>query len=349
MRGKNEMRLSIIVPIYNMEAWLAECIECLLDQDLDVADHEIILVDDGSTDGSRRIAEEYVEKYAHIVFFSQENSGQSVARNFGVSKAKGDFLYFIDSDDYIERKSLGKILAFAEKNGLDFCGFASKRTPSRKASGVPDWACLEKEPEVLTGLQLIANYGYNNGPWWYIFKKDLLERNGICFEPGTLAEDGPFTTNLLIHAERTAFLPVLLYYYYVDENSTVKTIDRARRQKFVEGVLVAAKRFTPLIESAREKGACAAVLRRLKIRQEAYIFSLIFREIKLGTPFEKIKERLLTIQKEFSAWPLVLFSKKEYNEWRFKILTPVINHLFLLRIAYAVYRFLKPLLPPSLK
>ena len=201
------MKLSIVVPIYNVEAYLAECLECLLDQDLEASEYEIILVDDGSTDGSKHIAEKYAEKYACVVLFSQENRGVSVARNVGVSKAKGDFLYFIDSDDYVERKSLGKIFAFAEKNSLDFCGFASRRTPFRNASNVPDWACLEKEPEILTGLQLLANCGYNNGVWWYIFKKDILERNGIFFEPGTLAEDGPFTANLLIHAKKRYFCP----------------------------------------------------------------------------------------------------------------------------------------------
>jgi glycosyltransferase involved in cell wall biosynthesis len=339
------MKLSIVVPVYNAEAWLAECLECLLDQDLDMADHEIILVNDGSEDGSKCIAEEYAEKYTHIVLFSQENKGVSAARNFGVSKAKGDFLYFIDSDDYIERKSLSKILAFAEKNGLDFCGFVSKRTPSRKASGVPDWACLEKEPEVLTGLQLIAGYGYLFGVCWYIFKKDILERNGIFFEPRVLLEDGPFTTNLLIHAERATFLPVLLHYYYVNMDSTVKTKDRERQRKLVEGLFVATKRFTPLIEAAEKRNADAAALRRLKVGQESCVFFLVIRELRLGTPFEKIRERLLTIQKESSAWPLVFFSKREYGLLRFKILTLVVNHLFLLRIAYAVYNVLKPFFP----
>ncbi|MDR2174474.1 MAG: glycosyltransferase [Synergistaceae bacterium] len=350
------MKLSVIVPVYNVEAYLAECLECLLDQDLDAADYEIVLVNDGSADDSKRIAEQYAERYAHIVLFSQKNSGQSVARNVGVSKAKGDFLYFIDSDDYIERKSLGKILAFMERNDLDFCGFASKRTPDRNASGVPDWRGLEKEPEVLTGLQLIAEYGYNNGVWWYIFKKDILERNGIFFEPETRVEDGPFTTNLLIHTDRAVFLPVQLYYYYINRHSIIETTDRTICQKISEGMLVAVKRFTPLIETAKERGANAAVLRRLKIRQESYVFFFVLREIRIGTPFEKIKERLLTIRKETSAWPLVLFSKEEYGELRFKVLTTVVNHLFLLRIACAVYNFLKPLflragpeerLPPS--
>ncbi|MDR1649723.1 MAG: glycosyltransferase [Synergistaceae bacterium] len=339
------MKLSIVVPIYNVETYLAECIECLLDQDLDAADYEIILIDDGSTDHSKDIAEKYAESYAHIALFSQRNSGVSVARNFGVSKAKGDFLYFIDSDDYIERKALGKILAFAEKNALDLCAFASRRTSDRKVSNAPDWACLEKEPKVLTGLQAIAAHGYNPGPWWYIFRKNILERYGIFFEPGTLSEDGPFTTNLLIHVEKAVFLPVPLYYYCLNKHSITGTADRARRQKLIEGMFFAVKQFKYLIKLANEKGADNAALRKLKIKQEMYVFFFVVREVKFGTPFEEIKERLLTIQKDFSAWPLVLFAGEEYGELRFKILTLIMNHLFLLRIACAAYNFLKPLFP----
>jgi glycosyltransferase involved in cell wall biosynthesis len=337
------MRLSIVVPIYNAEDYLAECIECLLDQDLDAAGYEIILVDDGSSDSSKGIAEKYAGRHAHIALFSQRNSGVSVARNFGVSKAKGDFLYFIDSDDYIERKALGKILAFAEKNALDLCAFASRRTSDRRVSNTPDWTCLEKEPKVLTGLQAIAAHGYDPGPWWYIFRREILERHGIFFEPGTLMEDGPFTTNLLIHAEKAVFLPVPLYYYYLNKHSITGTADRARRQKLIEGMFFAVRQFKGLMELAKEKGADAAALRKLKIKQEMYVFFFVVREVKFGTPFEKIKERLLTIQKDFSAWPLVLFTGEEYGELRFKLLTLTMNRLFLLRAACAVYNFLKPL------
>jgi glycosyltransferase involved in cell wall biosynthesis len=343
------MKLSVIVPIYNVEAYLEECIKCLLDQDMDAAVYEIILVDDGSTDRSKDIAEKYAESYAHITLFSQKHSGVSVARNLGVSKAKGDFLYFIDSDDYIERKALGKILAFAEKNALDFCGFGFRRTRGRRISNAPDWTCLKREPKVLTGLQAIAEHGYSPGPWWYIFRKDVLERYGIFFEPGTLMEDGPFTTNLLIHTEKAVFLPVALYYYYFNNHSITGTAEQARRQKLIEGMFFAVRQFKYLLKLAKEMGADAAALQKLKIKQEMYVFFFVIREVKFGTPFEDIEERLRTIQKDFSAWPLVLFAGEEYGELRFKILTLIINHLFLLRIACAAYNFLKPLFPRGQK
>jgi hypothetical protein len=228
-----------------------------------------------------------------------------------------------------------------ERSRLDLCGFASKRTPDRNLSSIPDWICLEKEPEVLTGLELLAKHGYNPGVWWYIFKKDILERHNISFEPDTCAEDGPFTTKLLICTERAVVLPVLLYYYYENIDSAAMTADKTRRRKFTDGMFFNVKEFGYLLELAKDKGAGAAALRRLKIKQESYVFFSVVREIRLGTPFEKIKERLLTIQKEFSAWPLRFFAREEYCEPQFKFLTWVINRLFLLRMACAVYNIFR--------
>jgi glycosyltransferase involved in cell wall biosynthesis len=292
------MKLSIVVPVYNVEAYLAECIECLLDQDLDAADHEIVLVDDGSTDRSKEIAEQYAARHDRIVLLSQENSGLSVARNVGIAEAKGEFLYFIDSDDYIERKSLGKILAFMEKNSLDFCGFTWKRVPDRNLSNVPDWSCLEGEPEVLTGLGLIAKYGYASSVCLYVFKKDVAERHDIVFDPGVLIEDGPFTTKLLIYSERAVVLPVLLYYYYINERSLTKAEDAEGRRKLIEGYFYAVKQLGQLIELAKERDAPAAALRRMQGLQETYISHLLQREIRYGMPFEKIKEHMAALQRE---------------------------------------------------
>jgi hypothetical protein len=207
-------------------------------------------------------------------------------------------LYFIDSDDYIERKALGKILAFMEKNELDFCGFGSKRTPDRNLSGTPDWSPLEEQPEILTGLALISKQGYSSGVWWYIFRKDILERNDISFEPGTLVEDGPFTTKLLIYAERTAVLPITLYYYYENAQSISKTDDKERRWQLIEGLFSAIKQFGHLMKLAKEKGADAAALRKMQSHQESYVFILLVREVKHGMPFETIKERLAILERE---------------------------------------------------
>jgi glycosyltransferase involved in cell wall biosynthesis len=113
------MKLSIIVPIYNVEPYLSKCIESLLQQDISQHEYEIILVNDGSPDNSKKIIIEYLNQYSNIVFVDQLNQGVSVARNNGIDIAKGDYILFIDPDDYIHVNALKLPLDYAIKNNLD--------------------------------------------------------------------------------------------------------------------------------------------------------------------------------------------------------------------------------------
>ncbi len=125
-------KLSIIVPIYNVEPYLRKCVESLLTQDLDPAEYEIILVDDGSTDGCPAICDEYAQtlhpsggsrKGANIKVIHQPNGGLSAARNTGIMAAKGDYVCFVDSDDYWEPNVLGGLMAQVERDNLDVLRF----------------------------------------------------------------------------------------------------------------------------------------------------------------------------------------------------------------------------------
>ncbi|MDR1741326.1 MAG: glycosyltransferase [Synergistaceae bacterium] len=272
------MLLSVVVPVYNVEAYLPECVECLLDQG--DFEYEIVLVNDGSTDGSLSIAESYAARYKNIVLHSQENMGASAARNAGASLARGEFVYFVDADDYIERKSLGKVVNFAREHNLDFCGFGSTRTRERGAALPQDWTCIEREPEVMSGTRLIGRHSYNNGPWWYVFRRSLMLRHDIFFKPKARGvEDGLFTAELLIRSKRAALLPVSLYYYYISGDSVTTTDDAVRRRILRDGMDFAARDFTRLLGMAREHGADDDAITQLRTRQESYVFFLAVRVV----------------------------------------------------------------------
>ena len=115
------MKLSIIVPIYNVAPYLRKCVDSLLTQD--ISDYEIILVDDGSPDECPQICDEYVEKYDSIRVVHQENEGLSAARNSGVKVAQGDYIMFVDSDDYLQPNVLGALMEQVERDNLDVLRF----------------------------------------------------------------------------------------------------------------------------------------------------------------------------------------------------------------------------------
>ncbi len=108
--------LSLIIPLYNTEKFIGECLSSILDSSADKADYEVIVIDDGSTDGSGEIVQLFSKKYYNIHLFSQENQGVSVARMKGAEKATGDYLWFIDSDDYLLDGALEEVMHLIRDN-----------------------------------------------------------------------------------------------------------------------------------------------------------------------------------------------------------------------------------------
>ena len=110
-------KLSVIIPVYNVENYLRECLDSITSQT--VKDIEIICIDDGSTDNSPKILKEYQKKDSRIKIITKENGGQASARNLGIKKAQGEYIAFIDSDDFIESEMLEKLYTKAKDNNLD--------------------------------------------------------------------------------------------------------------------------------------------------------------------------------------------------------------------------------------
>ena len=110
-------KISIIIPVYNVENYLRQCIESILEQEYE--EKEIILVDDGSTDNSGSICDEYADKYENVLVIHKENGGLSDARNVGLAKAAGEYVLFVDSDDFVEENSLSPIVEIVNANPVD--------------------------------------------------------------------------------------------------------------------------------------------------------------------------------------------------------------------------------------
>mgnify|MGYP000597869244 CR=1 FL=1 len=113
------VKLSIIIPVYNGEEYIDRCLQSCLRQDIPADSYEIIVVDDGSTDSSNVILSRYAMEHANVVVLTQSNKKQGAARNYGLSKAQGEYIWFVDSDDWIEANCLGRLLALCDDNGIE--------------------------------------------------------------------------------------------------------------------------------------------------------------------------------------------------------------------------------------
>lgn len=180
------MFLSIIIPVYNTEEYLDECLMSMLEQqDIPLAEYELVCVNDGSTDGSLAILERYAEKYPNVIVIDQENGGVCVARNVGLGAARGDYVWFVDADDLIQANILGSVqekLAHSTIERLIIGSCLFYELPSMDAAGRYS----------IEGLKTNTSWE-NSVVWRNIFRRSYLQRHSLCYYPGLVyGEDALF-------------------------------------------------------------------------------------------------------------------------------------------------------------
>lgn len=233
MNSEYPLKLSIIVPVYNVEEYLERCVNSLLHQDIDKSEYEIILVNDGSTDRSLEIAEKLKAANESIVLLSQRNQGQSVARNKGIDIARGKYIMFVDSDDYIECNVLGKLLEMSDNNSLDLCFFknvfdcADGHQEERKSLGFEDNVIYDGEYIVLHGMEVSVI-------WLNIYSTEFLRSSKVRFYEGIVHQDVEFDYKLYPLAKRVMFSDMIVYHYCVYGESTIRTANPEKVRKIIE-------------------------------------------------------------------------------------------------------------------
>lgn len=207
-------RISVIIPVYNSEEYLDKCLGSVLGQTFE--DFEIIAVNDGSTDSSLEILSDYAGRYGEkIKIITQENQGQSAARNRGLEEATGEFISFVDSDDYIHEELLEKAFAAAEKNSADLVCFGAYEDKGGKI-GEYNYSKFNTLPAQLRYIL------HEAAPWNKLIKKSLLIDNNLKFTEGIIYEDFELIPQLVLHAAKIFYLDERLYYYVIHENSTMR-------------------------------------------------------------------------------------------------------------------------------
>lgn len=212
-------KVSIIVPVYNVEKYLRKCIDSLINQTLN--DIEIICINDGSTDKSIKILKEYKNKDSRIILLNQENSGQSVARNRGIEIAKGEYLGFVDPDDWIDLDYYEKLYNAASTNDTDIAVGGIIRV-----TGIKKKKFLNFEKETLTDNTKLkfelCDVPEKSYIWNKIYKTQKLKEINLKFEEGRIFEDCIFTPQALFFLGKMVTVPNIYYYYLRRGNSTVK-------------------------------------------------------------------------------------------------------------------------------
>ncbi len=238
------MFLSIVIPVYNTEKFLHECIQSCINQDIDSNDYEIICVNDGSKDGSLSILKDYEVNHKKIIVIDQQNGGVSVARNNGISVAKGDYIWFVDSDDFIETNCLGKLKEIAG-NDYDVISFGSYAFDERFS---------KKEFELLkskdSSFDAAFCYGAN---FSHLYKLSLLNRYDIRYRKNmAYGEDTLFCHEINTVAESRTKLTDIFYFYRKNPESAMNSLQQMnKRLKYMDSTIATIEILKKGIENGR--------------------------------------------------------------------------------------------------
>lgn len=235
-------RFSLVVPVYNVAPFLPRFLESLAA--LDPTADEIIVVDDGSTDDCPRILAEFAARLPQMRVIRQENAGLSAARNTGLDVARGEYLAFIDSDDFVEPDAYGEALQRAATDQLDMVLFNARyhyegRQPDRpiyanaRATGIiPGREWLRQRLKAGRFLHMV---------WMHLYRRDFLERNRFRFVPRLIHEDVIWTTAVLLAATRVEYLPRISVNYRIPVRNATPAVRQRRLEAIVDSSVINAR------------------------------------------------------------------------------------------------------------
>lgn len=231
-------KVSVIVPVYNASKFLREALDSVVNQTL--KDIEIICINDGSTDNSLDILEEYAAKDSRIKIFSQENRGLSATRNFGIEISTGEFISFFDADDRIDLNFLEELYKNAKLYDADIAAASILRIKGKKKK------YLLKIPKVSIQEDTAKKYKALNLPHWSfvwnkIYNAEVLKELNIKFSEGKLYEDIVFTIEVLYRTKKLVTVPNVKYYYYINKESITNNLTEKHIQDLKEASIAIQK------------------------------------------------------------------------------------------------------------
>ena len=219
------MKLSIIIPVYNVEKYIEKCIQSCLDQDILPNDYEIIVVIDGSPDNSLQIVNRLVKLHTNIHTLNQENQGLSAARNNGFAIAKGEYVWFIDSDDWIEKNCLKRITSKLTNN-LDILQIQHRLVYDDNSKNRD---CYTTIKGIITGKEQIIKGGLPAPAQFTIFRSEFLRANDLKFVKGIYHEDSEFKPRATYLAESISSDDIISYNYYQRSNGSITSVFSLKR------------------------------------------------------------------------------------------------------------------------
>lgn len=305
MDNKN-IKLSIVAAVYNLEKYLPRCLDALVNQTLQ--EIEIICVNDGSTDSAPQIIEEYQKRYPDkIKVFHKENGGEFTTRNYGLERATGEYVTFVDTDDYVELNWAEKLYNAAKENDADLavCGFERIDIKTNKivATNMTKFGYCVKEIRTNDDYLLFIN----PSPWNKVYKREKIK--DLRFLPFRGFNDTMFLASFYTRMKKIAFVPDVLYHYYLRYDSQIHTVNKQDVDNLKKYLLEVKKLY---IESGKYE--------EMKYILDTFAFLHLGTSVMYRVSYDKtvdmkdmLKETIKYLDDNFTNWRKSPFLKLGYS------------------------------------
>ena len=329
-KNDSHFLLSLLAPVYNVEKYLSKCLDSIFSQISE--DCEVILVDDGSTDESGRICDLFQERYPNYCrVFHKDNQGAYPTRNFALDVAKGDYIWLIDPDDYIEPNAISDIKnILCQNENLDIISAAYRKFSD---SWIGEIENTEHTPRIVSGEDFLVEGHFHEGYLWnHIYRHEFLTKNEIRFNNELNTQgDWLFNAYAYVAAKRIYLSDKLIYNYYKgNPTSTLARRDKQHLLRGVENSMKAELEMSKLCEKYKNKPVYEPLSKRLALGVSGFIYSLY----RFYIPIDVIKNALRTYR-TLGLYPIKrsynrkanLFNKFANCEWLFIFVCRIRNFI----------------------
>jgi len=317
------MKLSIIVPVYNLEKFIRPCLESLVNIHLSADEYEILVIDDGSTDQSVKAIESYSDKYPHVKLLCQNNIGVGAARNLGLLNASGKYLWLVDGDDMVYSEKVAPALEEAIAHNVDALAF-NFTAINEKGSNDP-WIDFQLDfagQNTLFGPEFyLLNYA-KSYLWLYFFKREVFVNGNLAYHPTIKMQDGELMPKIFMNCQSVKSYSESLIKYRFRSNSAVNDANEKHRAKFYHSMVTVAKSLADLQKEIHPKSIMykAIQLKRKQMNQ------MLFTNLVSNKYSDAINTQFIVMLKENSILPfqpITGFTPK--MNFKFNVIRKLVN------------------------
>jgi glycosyltransferase involved in cell wall biosynthesis len=294
------MKLSIIVPVYNLEKFIGPCLESLLNIALSKDEYEVIVIDDGSKDRSVPVIESYCREFSQVRILRQENIGVGAARNLGLENARGEYIWLVDGDDMVFSEKVAPALEEAIAHNVDALAF---NFDAINEEGNPDpWVDFELDfagKKTLFGPEFyLLNYA-KSYLWLYFFKREIFVKGNLTFHPSIKMQDGELMPKIFMNCQIVKAYDESLIKYRFRSTSAVNDQDENHRAKFYHSMVAVATSLAVL----QEKVDPNSLMYKAILHKRDQMNQMLFTNLVSNRYSEEINAQFIAILKENGLLP----------------------------------------------